>query len=58
MVSFVRIGAAGLTKGESFPSETIVRGEAETLIREKIGKRCQEVQPAGAHHPKTRFLID
>ena len=45
VVSFERIGNAGQLKRKSFPNESMARHEAETLIREKIGKGYKEVHP-------------
>ena len=45
VVSFGRIGTAGQLKRKTFPGEALARSEAEALIREKIGKGYQEVQP-------------
>jgi predicted DNA-binding WGR domain protein len=46
VVSFGRIGTAGQLKRKSFPNEAMARHEAESLIREKIGKGYLEVHPA------------
>ena len=45
VVSFGRIGTAGQLKRKSFPNEAMARHEAESLIREKLGKGYQEVHP-------------
>ncbi|HET9316313.1 MAG TPA: WGR domain-containing protein [Vicinamibacteria bacterium] len=45
VVSFDRIGTTGQIKRKTFPNESLARHEAEALIREKIGKGYQEVQP-------------
>jgi predicted DNA-binding WGR domain protein len=45
VVSFGRIGTAGQLKRRTFPSEALARREAESLIREKLGKGYQEVHP-------------
>ena len=45
VVSFGRIGTTGQLKRKSFPNEAMARREAESLIREKLGKGYQEVQP-------------
>jgi predicted DNA-binding WGR domain protein len=45
VVSFGRIGTVGQLKRKSFPNETMARHEAEKLIREKLGKGYQEIQP-------------
>ena len=45
VVSFGRIGTAGQLKRKAFPNEAMARHEAESLIREKIGKGYQEVHP-------------
>jgi predicted DNA-binding WGR domain protein len=44
-VSFGRIGTTGQIKRKSFPTEAMARREAEGLIREKLGKGYEEVQP-------------
>jgi predicted DNA-binding WGR domain protein len=44
-VSFGRIGTAGQLKRKSFPDEATARREAESLIREKLGKGYLEVHP-------------
>jgi predicted DNA-binding WGR domain protein len=45
VVSFGRIGTAGQLKRKTFPNEAMARHEAESLIREKLGKGYQEVHP-------------